>query len=258
MEPVTDPNLDILNLDQIDVSNSQIAQHPTQNCLVGKLLPNKTVNPFAIMEIMKKAWKTKKGMDAQEWTSNLFLFRFNDGNDLKWVIKHQPWHFNGHIFLKQHLESQEQPSKVQISEVHIWTRLYDAPVSCMNLAIAKILARKIGNFICADPSMDLFGKFIRVKIGVDVRKLLKKGIHVVVGGEKLWVQAKYESLPPFCFHCGLMGHSFKYCDSLNHLEDFDPLKFSFGPDIKASPLKKFHQACQVKAFLYILIRILNL
>lgn len=207
-------------------------------CLVGQLLSEKAANPFAIMEVMKKAWKSKCGLEAREWSNNLFLFRFKDETELKWVIKSQPWHFEGHLFLIRLLEEKEQPSKILLTEAQLWARIYDAPVSCMNLPTAQAIAKKLGNLISVDSSLDLFGKFIRVKVGVDVTRPLKRGVNVLVGGEKLWLPVKYEALPTYCYNCGLLGHTFKYCESINRLEDVDPLDLPFGPLIKASPLKK--------------------
>lgn len=69
-------------------------------------------------------------------------------------------------------------------------------------------------------------------------KLLKRGLSVVVGGVKSWLPIKYESLPLFCYNCGMIGHTFKSCDALDHIEDQCSQEMAFGPDIKASPMKK--------------------
>lgn len=236
--PPPDPQTPLLNLDESQPPPQNNTSQTLQKCLVGKLYSNKTSNPFAIMDVMKKAWRSKKGVDAREWSNNLLLFRFEDEAEMKWVLKNQPWHFEGNIFLIRHLEAQEQPSKIHLFEAHIWTRFYDAPLSCMNPSMKEALASSLGNFICSDPLLDVFGKYIRVKIGIDITKPLKRGIYVMVGGEKLWLHIKYESLPTFCFNCGHDGHTFKRCELVDHLDELDPLQLPFEPDIKASTLKK--------------------
>ena len=55
-----------------------------------------------------------------------------------------------------------------------------------------------------------WGKCLRVHVSLDVsRKLIRgKRIH----GEKAvdwWVLFKYERLPNFCYHCGLLEHDLK-------------------------------------------------
>lgn len=34
------------------------------------------------------------------------------------------------------------------------------------------------------------------------------------GGDWLWIHFKYERLPSFCFFCGIIGHSDKFCELL--------------------------------------------
>lgn len=35
-------------------------------------------------------------------------------------------------------------------------------------------------------------------------------------GAWLWINFKYERLPSFCFYCGIIGHSDKFCESLSN------------------------------------------
>lgn len=238
MESAED-NHEVLDLDQIEDIQEENTQHQS-NCLVGKLQTEKSANSFAIMDVMKKAWRAKKGLDAREWTHNLFLFRFTDQAEMTWVIKNQPWHFEGHLFTIRPLKEKEQPSKIQISEAQLWVRVYDAPVDYMTATYAKAMAKKLGALVAFDPSLDFFGKYIRMKVEMNISKPLKRGLAVVVGGEQLWLPLKYEGLPLFCYNCGMIGHTFKACEGIDHLEEHNPQKLPFGPDIKASPLKKIH------------------
>lgn len=159
-----------MDLDSFDEATNYNTHLAHVNCLVGKLFSDKSANSFAIMEVMKKAWKAKKGLEAREWTHNLFLFSFKDNSELKWVVKNQPWHFEGNLFLIRPLENSEQPSKILITEAQLWLRVYDAPVSYMRASVAQAIARKVGNLICVDPAQDRFGKYLRIKVGINVSK----------------------------------------------------------------------------------------
>ncbi|KAK5793418.1 hypothetical protein PVK06_034564 [Gossypium arboreum] len=66
-----------------------------------------------------------------------------------------------------------------------------------------ILMSEIQNEIC------------RIKVLVDARKPLRRGIFVAVGDKRqVWLPFKYESLPNFCFGCGIIGHNVKDCTEL--------------------------------------------
>lgn len=75
------------HLDQILPPNHFNLKQTGEKCIVGQLYSKKTANPFALMEVMKKAWKAKKGLESREWSNNLFLFKFEDEPELNWVSK---------------------------------------------------------------------------------------------------------------------------------------------------------------------------
>ncbi|CAH9070814.1 unnamed protein product [Cuscuta epithymum] len=62
------------------------------------------------------------------------------------------------------------------------------------------------------------GKGILIKEVGEKDKPLKKGTNLKKEGKSYWVDFKYEKLPNFCFICGLIGHSDKFCP-LNYEED---------------------------------------
>ncbi|CAH9109974.1 unnamed protein product [Cuscuta europaea] len=52
---------------------------------------------------------------------------------------------------------------------------------------------------------------MRIRVCMDIRKPLKKGTTLKKGGIGHWVDFKYEKLPNFCFICGIIDHSDKFC-----------------------------------------------
>jgi hypothetical protein len=58
------------------------------------------------------------------------------------------------------------------------------------------------------------GSFLRVKVLIDIRKPLFRGVTMEVkqGEHSFWCNFKYEFLPIFCYSCGLLGHVEKECD----------------------------------------------
>ena len=55
---------------------------------------------------------------------------------------------------------------------------------------------------------------MRVKVAIPISKLVRRGGFLAgSNGRKTWVSFKYERLPMFCHHCGLLGHDLKHCAS---------------------------------------------
>lgn len=100
------------------------------------------------------------------------------------------------------------------------------------------MAKKLGGIVSIDRSLYLFGKYMKMKVEMGIMKPLKRGLTVGVGGVQLWLPLKYEGLPLFCNNCGMIGHTFKACEGLHHMEEQNPHELPFVLDIKASPMKK--------------------
>jgi len=59
----------------------------------------------------------------------------------------------------------------------------------------------------------VLGHFLRIKIRLDIRCPLMRGVTVCVGDEEkpLWCPLEYEFLPDFCYTCGIIGHTDRSC-----------------------------------------------
>ena len=97
-----------------------------------------------------------------------------------------------------------------------------------------------------------WGKFLRVRVQIDVTKKIVRGKRIVTkknmrgkrivtkknmrgkrivieGGEQRWISFKYERLPNFCYHCGLLSHGLKDCEEMNGVdEQLDLSKLQYG------------------------------
>jgi hypothetical protein len=110
--------------------------------------------------------------------------------------------------------------------------------------MAKKLGNIIGQFEETDPlERNQTGRFLRLKVLIDLRKPLKRGTVIKSQDRSLKVYFKYERLPNFCFVCGRIGHQLKECDEAGDLEEagyeeLEEKELGFGPWMRASPLPK--------------------
>lgn len=207
-------------------------------CLVGRLCAPKPPNSFHLLEVMKKAWRAKKDVTAREWGNKLFLFTFKHREDRDWVLNQQPWHFENYLFVVAALKGNEQPSSVEVNTCSFWIRAYDLPWNCMSSHNMIDIAQRMGTFEEIDTNENYAGSFMRFKVIVDITEPLLRGIMLKTEDGTVWIPLKYESLPIYCFSCGIIGHQSRGCESMKRVEGeyFDDLQY--GPWIKASPLKK--------------------
>nr|GMC66405.1 uncharacterized protein LOC109147843 [Ipomoea batatas] len=75
-------------------------------------------------------------------------------------------------------------------------------------------------------------EYIRVRVYMDTTSPLRQRIKLKnAAGEVLSMECKCERLPTFCFICGLIGHSEKFC-----IKQFNSMEIEermYGPELRA-------------------------
>ena len=78
-----------------------------------------------------------------------------------------------------------------------------------------MIGDEIGEFLELESEGEgpVAGRFLRLKIRLDKRKTLRRGIMMGMGADKedRWCPIAYEFLPEFCYVCGLIGHVDRMC-----------------------------------------------
>ncbi|KAL8519944.1 hypothetical protein ACS0TY_010759 [Phlomoides rotata] len=96
---------------------------------------------------MTKAFKVKDKLTTRDWGKGLYIFSFEWEDDRQWVLNHQPWHFENHLFAIRALSGYEQPSMVSVTEALFWVRAYDLPMNFHTDCVLKTLASKVRDLI---------------------------------------------------------------------------------------------------------------
>lgn len=116
--------------------------------------------------------------------------------------------------------------KQDFSQVEFWVQIHKVPIMCMNNETVIALGESIGRVkeVETDSSGECIGKFVTLRISVDITKPLKKVVvltqdDVDYGGvnddeedkEDFSMLVVYEKLPDFCFCCGRIRHQYREC-----------------------------------------------
>ncbi|KAK2646556.1 hypothetical protein Ddye_021751 [Dipteronia dyeriana] len=127
------------------------------------------VRAATFIRVIGKIWLVKKGVDVESVTGNIFTFHFNDQED------------RNHI-----------------------------PLLCMTKEIGRFLSEMIGKVVDVDGGAagDCVGKFIRVRICINIEKPLRRCLWVDIMGDghETIMLLMYERLINLCFTYGRVCH----------------------------------------------------
>lgn len=186
-------------------------------CLVGSFMTNRRINFMAMQDTIAAIWRPVKGVFMEETIfPNLFLFKFFHELHMRRVLDDGPWTFNNQALMIKRLEMGEQLSEIKLKELYMWIQVYDLPVGFNSEVILKSIGNYVGRFLMSDPKnfQGIWKNFLRIKVVVNAYKPLKSQMCIKKAwGEWMWIKFKYERLPSFCFYCGIIGHSEKFCES---------------------------------------------
>ncbi|KAL5734566.1 hypothetical protein ACOSP7_032427 [Xanthoceras sorbifolium] len=142
--------------------------------------------------------------------TNTFVFTFNGLTDRRRMLGGGPWCFDNALLVLEEPSGAGLLANMRFAKVMFWVQIHNVPLLCINVETCLFLGGLIGGMVEVDsgPTGECFGKYIRVRVWVDVTKPLKRFLRVAVGNDepKTVMLLKYERLSDFCTQCGLLGH----------------------------------------------------
>jgi hypothetical protein len=146
---------------------------------------------------------------------NKFLTTFLQAVGKRKALEERPWVFSNELLVLSELDDSKAIDEIEFNFIPIWIRFQKLPIRLMNKEVGELLGNEVGECLEVDVGDGdvMIGSFLRVKIRLDIRKPLMRGVTVQVGaaGVEKWCPIIYEFLPDFCYICGLIGHSDKAC-----------------------------------------------
>ncbi|GMJ08532.1 hypothetical protein HRI_004522400 [Hibiscus trionum] len=211
----------------------------SEKWLVGKLVSPGIVDGPMLIRVFIAVWREQPLVDATKLGPNMFLFKFGRMEGRDFVFDRVPWTFNGELLALKAFDGKLSPTEYDFCPLPIWIRVYDLPLTGMDVEIGKAIARKFGECLTADfrRGEGRFGEYMRIRAVIDSSKPLRRC--VIVGklndGSPRVCMAKYERLPRFCYWCGTIGHELDLCLVAPNNVREDQLQFGDWMRVKFKP-----------------------
>uniref|UniRef100_A0A803PEU0 CCHC-type domain-containing protein n=1 Tax=Cannabis sativa TaxID=3483 RepID=A0A803PEU0_CANSA len=135
----------------------------------------------------------------------------------------------------------DDPKRVVLNHLDIWVQIHGLQPGFKSDSVVENLGNFIGTYVKANPKnfQNVWRDYMRVRVTLDItvplkrrRKLCRTAIE-----DGFWVEFKYEYIPTFCFICGIIGHSEKFCPTLFDTPAEKIVK-PYGVWMRAQPRRK--------------------
>ncbi|KAL4342462.1 hypothetical protein GQ457_08G033240 [Hibiscus cannabinus] len=207
--------------------------------LVGSVISSKAVDGDSVCRIFRYVWKSKNITEILELRPNFFLIKPVDATAKDMILKRRPWVVHEDLFSIEAYNPEWRAVDFDFMNMVILVRVYQLPLRAMNGSMGLQLGGTIGRAIGVDHRVEggNLGEFLRIRVSIDITKPLRRCILLGNGQGKKPSPCplKYERLPRFCYHCGLLGHDLAAC--LAKPPDLDIRKLQYGSWLRVSTQK---------------------
>ncbi|XVF19162.1 hypothetical protein REPUB_Repub11eG0085600 [Reevesia pubescens] len=91
--------------------------------------------------------------------------------------------------------------------------------------------------------------FLHIRVDLNIVKPIRRTkLLNSVQRRESWARLKYERMPIFCYHCGVISHSHSDYESKSQAISDNPIGFQYGDWLHASPFKMRHFSGGVTKF----------
>ncbi|KAM6569612.1 hypothetical protein CsatB_017597 [Cannabis sativa] len=206
-------------------------------CLVGKFLSNRIIDFEKMQNILASLWQPGMGMFVKQLDTNRFLFQFYHEVDIQRVINGSPWTYDRMQLIIERLNVGGDPKSLPLNTLDIWVQLHNVEPGFMTESTLRTVGNTMGKYLESDPKnfIGVWRDYLRMRITLNIEKPLRRRLKITKDdGAWFWINFKYERTPTFCFICGIIGHSDKFCPKLFH-QPIDQLAKPYGEFMKALP-----------------------
>ncbi|XP_060974339.1 uncharacterized protein LOC115695596 [Cannabis sativa] len=206
-------------------------------CLVGKFLSNRVIDFEKIQNILASLWQPGMGMFVKQLDTNRFLFQFYHEVDIQRVINGSPWTYDRMQLIIERLNVGGDPKSLPLNTLDIWVQLHNVEPGFMTETTLRKVGNTMGKYLESDPKnfIGVWRDYLRMRITLNIEKPLRRRLKITKDdGTWFWINFKYERTPTFCFICGIIDHSDKYCPKLFN-QPIDQIAKPYGEFMKALP-----------------------
>ncbi|KAL0667059.1 hypothetical protein Bca4012_029763 [Brassica carinata] len=175
--------------------------------LIGKILNHRKQSVEKLLQTMPAQWGLADKITANDLGNEKFLLNFTSEEDLNFVLRQGPFHYNFCMFVLVRWEPIVHDDYPWI--IPFWVHLIGFPLHLWTDTNLRNIGGRIGHIDTLELTEG------RMLIAVDSRQPLKFSRKVEYEGDEVTIKIKYDMLFKHCTICVMMSHEKRYCPSLD-------------------------------------------
>ena len=167
-------------------STTEAAKLVGRNCVVMKVLTHKWLNIETLRKNLRMIWKPIKGVQINEIGDDLFLVEFGEGRDKKRVMDMSPRTYEKQLILLKEFVGDQVPKEILLWQSPFWVQIHNLPLNGRIRETGWEISSKLGEVMEVDVAKSgvQWGRYLRVKVKMDVTKKLVRGIKIAIEGRE--------------------------------------------------------------------------
>ncbi|KAK9948196.1 hypothetical protein M0R45_003783 [Rubus argutus] len=165
---------------------------------------------------LKPLWKDE-GLRVGGLGGGKIIFEVSYVEIKQMVLDGCPWNFDKFLLLIADANGKGQPEKIPMIFENFWVRIHGLDPEDLTKEIGEKIGDALGVYkqTCLGEDGVCQAKYLRIRVGLDVCKPLRRLVKIRIDGQPLVFKLKYERLPCFCFICGMLDHRDTMCCKRN-------------------------------------------
>lgn len=212
----------------------------TTEILVARFLTDKPIRCFAMQQVLASVWRPVRGVRIIDATFGKYLFEFPMQKEALRILEEGPWSFDNRSLLLKLLKDGESLVDVVLDRIQLWVQIFNLPFGYTSNMVLEQIGNFLGKFLKLDENkfQGSWRSFYCVRVELDVSKPLRKSMKLTKRDEnQVLISFKYERLHTFCYFCGIIGHTDRYCEGAL-LSDIPPSEYPFDGDLRANQRRR--------------------
>ncbi|KAL8552220.1 hypothetical protein ACS0TY_001064 [Phlomoides rotata] len=167
--------------------------------------------PYSLEDLTRKleaTWNIYGGWKLVPIGRGYYNVQLPNLDDRDRILDRSSWPLKPGVVWVQRWVRDFNPYKTNTSIAQVWVRLFEIPMEYFLTPIIHALASSLGTVIKIDDRTKdrSMCHYARVLIELDMKQNFEDYVMFETEGHYLFASVKYESLPPFCNGCGIVGH----------------------------------------------------